>query len=257
MFEQRWSGRLSAFLPQYAEQTRRFWRDQDFGFVHSYQVWQAAWTLARQIEKREQRSLDAEIIEQLAIFHDIGKFFQELHSLENISLAETVYQEYAAAGGVREEVRAAVLDGIRGSDFYNIRLDPSGHPPRTLEGEIVRAADKMQDNLVAKVDRYYDYGVCKRGAPFFLPTVTLEQRSQFSFENFLGDQLNVILSLLGLRPTDFTHPLLQETYRRWSLPAKQAAVQRMLDLAREVGEPEEHQAQISAIIVWYRKTFDC
>lgn len=256
-FEQRWSRRFAAFLPQYPDQAQRFFADRACGFVHSLQVFQVAQTLVRQIEKQEQHALNAGIVEDLAIFHDLGKFFQELHSLENISLAETVYGEYAAAAGVAAEVRQAVLDGIGGSDFYNTRLDPAGHPPRTLEGEIVRAADKMQDNLVAKVDRYYDYGVKQRGATFFIPTLTPQQRSQFSFANFLGDQLNVILALIGLRPADFTHPLLQQAYRQWSGPAKQAAVERMLALAREVGEPEQHLAQIQEIIAWYRSAFDC
>lgn len=256
-FEERWHKRLSTFLPQYSDQIQRFFIDQDFGFLHSYQVFQLAQTLARQIEELEQRFLRAEIIEHLAIFHDIGKFFQELHSLENISLAEVVYKKYAGAAKISEEVTLAVVDGIQGSDFYNARLDPSGHPPHTLEGEIVRAADKMQDNLVAKVDRYYDYGINKRGATFFIPTLTYHQRSQFSFDNFLGDQLNVILSIIGLRPEDFSHPFLQEAYRQWSVPAKKAAVRRILDLAREVGEPEEHQTQIKNIISWYRHAFDC
>lgn len=256
-FEQRWSRRFATFLPQYPDQAQRFFADRAFGFEHSSQVLQVAQTLARRIQEQEQCALSGEIIEHLAIFHDLGKFFQRLHTLENISLAEAVYGEYAAAAGVSAQVRQAVLDGIEGSDFYNTRLDPAGHPPRTLEGEIVRAADKMQENLVAKVDRYYDYGVKQRGATFFLPTLTPEQRSQFSFANFLGDQLNVILAIIGLRPADFTHPLLQQTYRQWSGPAKQAAVERMLALAREVGEPEEHLAQIQEVIAWYRSAFDC
>lgn len=54
----------------------------------------------------------------------------------------------------------------------------------TLEGEIVRAADKMLDNMLSKVDRYrYKYGE-PRGATFYDPKLSLQDREMFSFDNF-------------------------------------------------------------------------
>ncbi len=255
--KEHWVNTMATFLPQYSLSTQKFFNDQEFGFDHSYHVYSTASSLQAQIAAQEHIPINMDIIEQLSIFHDIGKFFQELHSLENISIAEAVYKEYASASNISEKVSEAVFDGIQGSDFYNYRLDPSSHPPHSLEADIVRAADKMQDNLTAKVDRYYDYGVNKRGAVFFIPTLTLEERSQFSFDNFSGDQLNVILSIIGLRPEDFSRPILQNAYRQWSIPAKEAVVKRILELAQEVGESEDHQHAIKNIIGWYRSTFTC
>ncbi len=70
-------------------------------------------------------TIDFEILELLAVFHDIGKFFQELHSLENLSIAESVFNQYASGKLIISTTTKIVLDGIRGSDFYNKRLDPS------------------------------------------------------------------------------------------------------------------------------------
>ncbi|GAB4218718.1 MAG: hypothetical protein Fur009_1070 [Candidatus Microgenomates bacterium] len=256
-FRRKWRREFEQFLPQYFSQITKFFSDEEFGLRHSYDVFSRAFQLADKVEEYEKKPVNREVIEYIAVFHDIGKFFQEIHSLENIQIAKEVFVVYATNKSVPPEIADVVIDGIRNSDFYNRRLDPSSDSPKTIEGEIVRAADKMLDNLVKKVDRYwYDYGV-PRNLKFFDPNITFEERAKFSFDNFSGDQLNVILSIIGLRPEDFSHPVIQEEYRRWSKKAKKKVVTRIISLAREIGEPEENIKKIQEIIKWYRKTFNC
>jgi len=126
-----------------------------------------------------------------------------------------------------------------------------------LEVDIVRAADKMQDNLIEKVDRYYDYGVVKRGTTSFSPTLTFEERTLFSFDNFNGDEINVLLSIIGLLDEDFSHKLLRQICHDWGIPKNQGVIDRILELAQEVGESQEHLEEIKQLIVWYRNAFQC
>lgn len=256
-FSAKWRSELEQHLPEYKEQIDRFIEDEEFGLKHSYAVWLRASELADKVEAHEGKPLNREAIELLAVFHDIGKFLQSQHSLENISLAEGVFQEYASHKQLDQNVRDDVGDGIRNSDFYNSRIEPKGKLPRTLEGEIVRAADKMLENIVRKVDRYwYQYGV-PRGMTFFDPNLTPEDRSHFSFQNFSGDQLNVILTIIALRPEDFSHLVIQQEYATWSRVAKEMVIERILSLAKEIGETPENIQKIIETIVWYRQAFRC
>lgn len=220
-FTSHWQSSLRQYLPLYTDQIEHFVINNDIGLQHAYMVYKTAKKLQAEIEMQDKRSLNSSIIEYLCIFHDIGKFFQNIHTGVHISLARSVWDVYATNACLPLEVQEAVRDGIQTVDFYNVRLHPTGHPPRTLEADIVRAADNMQDNLVQKVDRcWYKYGL-SRGAVFFDPALSNEERADFSLDNYSGDQLNVMLSLLALRPEDFTHPITQENYRRWSLQAKE------------------------------------
>jgi hypothetical protein len=255
-FQDKWRREFYQYLSEHQGPTERFLKDQEFGLRHSFNVLIRSLQLADKIARRDKKPLRSEVVEYIAVFHDIGKFFQDLHTVENVSYAAGVFEIYAGNKGISPEITSIVLDGIINSDFYNKRLDPSLNPPKSIEGEVVRAADKMLDNIVGKVDRYYNYGVA-RGKVFFDPTLTFEERKMFSFNNFVGDQLNVILSILGLTPEDFSHPVLQEEYRRWSLVQKKRVVARIVSLAEEIGESEENIKKIKHVIRWYRETFRC
>lgn len=256
-FRLKWRKEFKRYLPKYLPQIESFLEDSEYGLAHSYEVWRKALEIFTKLPQQDKDSVNLEIIELIAVFHDIGKFFQSLHTLENINISEEIFRQYGVNKKLSKEKLEVVIDGIRGSDFYNKRLDPSSNPPTTLEGEIVRAADKMLQNIVKKVDRYwYEYGE-KRGAIFFDPNISFEERARFSFDNFLGDQLNVILSLIGLRPEDFSHPVIQEEYRRWSIENKEKVITRILELADEIGESKDNIEKIRQIINWYRETFNC
>lgn len=257
-FRDNWQSSLLRTLPSYRSQIENFVSDDVFGLRHSYEGWNRAYTVAEKIETSNQPAkIDKDIIEHIAVFHDIGKFFEDLHSLANISIAERVFGEHAETIQMKATQKDAIIDGVRYSDFYNKRLDPSSRPPSTLEGETFRAADKMLGNMVSKVDRYwYDYGV-PRGATFFDPSLIHDDRRSFSFDNFAGDQLNVILSIIGLRPEDFSHPILQEEYRQWSEEPKKKVVERIISLAREIGETPENIDKVKEVVNWYRKAFAC
>jgi len=252
-----WQNRLNSTLPHYKDQLLEFFKDSDKGFQHSLNVYDRARELGLLIEGEDKISLNWEAIEQLSIFHDIGKFFQHLHSLENLSIAQRLYEEFAGKLEIDPYTRQIVLHGIGSSDFYNKRLDPITEPPLKLEEDIVRCADKTLDNIVSKVDRYwFEYGV-PRGATFFDPLLSFDERQEFSFANFKGDQLNVILSIIALRPDDFTHPVLQQAYAKWSKKPKDEVCNRIMGLAADLNLSPEHQDSVRCIIHEYRQRFNC
>lgn len=59
------------------------------------------------------------------------------------------------------------------------------------------------------------------------------------------------------KPEDFSHPVLQEEYRQWSKNPKDAAVQRIIALANDIGESNENIKKIVNVIRWYREEFNC
>lgn len=255
-FSHKWQQKLKISMPEYSNEIQKFVTDEKLWLKHSFEVYQTARNLCWTMNMKD-TEIDMTVIEYLAIFHDIWKFFQELHSLENISIAENVFSLFATKNTLSPEVVQKVCDGIRWSDFYNYRLDPSSHPPTFIEWDILRCADKMQDNLVAKVDRYwFEYGV-PRWATFFDSSLTKEERAQFSFDNFLWDQLNVILSIIWLRKEDFSNKFLSQAYGDWSMPEKQKVIERILQLAETLWYDKNERQQIQEIIDWYRITFNC
>lgn len=255
-FTNTWSTLLSASFPHYKEAVDKFITDDDKGLQHSFEVYNRSRELAYKVEASGTRVYD-NALQTIAIFHDIGKFFQDMHSWENLNIAVGVFSEYTSLHSLSPEFSSLIEDAIINSDFYNTRLDPPGKLPRSLEGLIVRCADKMLDNIVRKVDRYwYEYGE-PRGEKFFDPAVTLDTRRSFNFQNWDGDQLNAILSIIALRPEDMGHPILEDEYRKWQVEWKQKAVDRILHLAIELGESKENIKAIGDIVNWYRSEFKC
>lgn len=255
-FVNSWSNILRASFPHYKEAVDKFILDDDKGLKHSFEVYDRSRELAYKVEASGTKVLDG-ALQTIAIFHDIGKFFQDLHSWENLDIAVGVFSEYTTRHSLCPEFSSAIENAIIHSDFYNKRLDPPGKLPSSMEGLIVRCADKMLDNIVRKVDRYwYEYGE-PRGERFFDPAVTLDTRRSFNFQNWDGDQLNAILSIIALRPEDMGHPILEDEYRKWQVEWKQKAVDRILHLAIELGESKENIKAIGDIINWYRSEFQC
>jgi hypothetical protein len=253
----KWESLLRSSLDGKEDAISRFFADEDKGFLHSFKVYRKASEYAERVQQEDGSIVDLEAVEQLSIFHDIGKFFQDLPTWENLKIAQGVYQEFASTQGVLEDTVTKVYQGIPATDFYSQRLEPSGIPPQSIEAEIVRVSDKMQDNLVPKVDRYwFEYGV-PRNATFFDPSLTMAQREEFNFENFCGDQMNLILTIICLRKQDISSPTLGQIYEDWVSPMKDQVVSRILSLAEELGESEENVLKIESLITEYRAKFSC
>lgn len=253
----KWAELLKISLIGKESAISRFINDEDKGFLHSFKVYKKALECAHGIAQTDDVHLDYDAIEQLSVFHDIGKFFQDLPTWENLKISQDLYREFSKAQNVTNSTTTKVFEGIPATDFYCRRLEPSGTSPQSLEAEIVRVSDKMQDNLVPKVDRYwFEYGV-PRNATFFDPSLTFADREKFSFENFCGDQMNLILTIISLRSQDISHPLLGRMYEEWSTPMKDQVVNRILALASELGESSENICQIQALIIDYRDRYSC
>ena len=88
-FRSKWNEKLLATFPEYESEVINFISDEKLWLKHSFEVYKKALYLKWNISDDNIEEL---VIEYLAIFHDIWKFFQELHSLENISIAENVFK---------------------------------------------------------------------------------------------------------------------------------------------------------------------
>ncbi len=255
-FKNTWNVKLINTFSEYEYENEiiKFVSDEKLWLKHSFEVYKKSMYLRWNIDEN---IIDEFVIEYLAIFHDIWKFFQEIHSLENISIAENLFKNFAYINWLNKDIIEKVLDWIKWSDFYNHRLDPSWNPPKFIEWNIVRCSDKIQDNLVSKVDRYwFEYWV-PRWAIFYDNKILLKEREKFSFDNFLWDQLNVILSIIWLRSEDFSNDFLSQEYEKWNIPEKQKVIDRILELAKEIWYSENELKEINKIIIWYRKKFNC
>jgi HD superfamily phosphodiesterase len=235
-FLTRWQQNLIA-SPLDNEAVNLFIKNKEFGLEHSRQVFERALKLSELFTPDDLKECNFEAMEHIAVFHDIGKFFQEIHTADNPEIGARIYQEYAIRVRLNPSFVERVVDGIRYHDFYNPNIDPHLRAPRYMEGEIVRAADKMLDNLVDKVERYWNYGKVRR-IKYFDPEVTVEDRLAFNFSpecKVKTDELTYLLTLLALKPGDFRYPQLQVAYERWSLGPKQAVIDKILSLAEEEG----------------------
>jgi hypothetical protein len=253
-FTDKWKNLLRSSFPEYKNNIDEYFWNEKMWFNHSWQVYNTSLNLKT---KFRDSLIDTSIIEFISIFHDIWKFFQKLHSAENINIAIDIFKKFAEKNNLNSEILHKTLDWIKNSDFYNYRLDPLQNPPIFIEWKIVRCADKMQNNLVEKVDRYwFDYWV-PRWAVFYDENISLEERGKFNFNNFLWDQLNVILSIIWLRPEDFYDEILNNEYTKWSKPEKERVVNRILSLTEELWYSKNEIKNIKEIIDWYRNKFSC
>lgn len=100
-----WQNELQEALPSYSHQLTAFIEDTDKGFQHSLEVFNTSMQLVAQIPPAELNADDIQAIEHLAVFHDIGKFFQELHDLGNLKIAQSVYVEFAQHAGIPRAVK--------------------------------------------------------------------------------------------------------------------------------------------------------
>lgn len=211
--------------------------NEEFGLPHSWQVLEQALELSGLFSEDELRSCSFEAMEHIAVFHDIGKFFQEVHTVENPTIGAKIYRQYAKSKGYDSVLEDRVVDGILHHDFYNSDVDPHLKAPKYIEGKIIRAADKMLDNFITKVDRYWNYGK-ERGIQFFDQTITPEERLAFNFGpdcKVKTDELTYLLTLLSLKPEDFKYIPLQNAYREWSKKRKSAVIEKILALTEKEG----------------------
>jgi Ser/Thr protein kinase RdoA (MazF antagonist) len=256
LYETKWRSQLAEAFPGSERQLEDFFKDRDKGFEHSWQVLLRSHEIIETAsDVIDRSSINIAAVEQLAMFHDLGKYFQEVQSFENLRVSQGLYRQFAQFHKVDPAIESIVFDGIPGTDFYSRRLNPNEEGPSYLEGDIVRAADKTLDNLVGKVDRYwYEYGV-PRGATFYDPTLSFDDRKAFSFGNFSGDQMNVILTIIALRPQDFLSPRVGQVYGAWAESKKELVVKRIIEVAETVAPT--HVADIKDLIVRYRSEFSC
>ncbi len=252
-----------SFQEDFPDLIEDFVNNKDHGLAHAGDVWilaaQFASLIGEELGNFPKSKIDF-LIEEACVFHDAGRFFiprknhpryKEMRE-SAIKLHHVVGVDLAINLGCRSLI---VANAIRCHDFFNKGITPNMKPPDYLIGEVIRAADKMTLSPCEEVDRYWAIG--KRvGTPFFLPDISLEERTSPYLFN-AKDQLNYFLAMLLLSPEDFCHPVLQKAYKSWE-KGKGEAMKRILVIAREdVGLKGKAFQALSHVIDEWKKATNC
>jgi hypothetical protein len=251
-----------------------FLENLDHGARHSHNVYVKAMEIVRYLSDEEQNGVDLELIYLMATVHDSGRF----HISENSKKQAKCERRHDLCGaaqvrlGNRKILRRGepsmsseriekLDDYVRNHDFFNTRLDGDSYrEPLSLEGQIVRLADRMSTDITEEVRRYWETGK-RLKTPYFIKGIPFEDRAHFSFRKVKDyikagkfDEFTFFLALLSMSKDDFAHSVLAGTYDEWA-KTKHRAVEEILIIAREEGFSHEDIAEMTDLITAYAKHF--
>lgn len=209
-----------------------FASNQDHGLPHSFRVWQKARETMADIHEPIREG----IVCLGCVFHDCGRNNPAEQELQNHHLLGIRYfARYAERERISSSNWIILSDIILSHDYFNERIS-SGRlcPPQSIEGEIVRAADKTSLDPSSEVDRYWAYGK-RKGEAFYKAWDNLDNeivfRSDWTPAQYTDERTDQLcwLSII-FEKQRFNHPVIQRHYDKWS-EKKQSAVDRILELA--------------------------
>jgi hypothetical protein len=251
-----------------------FLENLDHGALHAYNVYSKAVEVTDSLSEEDRSDLDFDLIYLMATAHDSGRF----HLSENAKKQSKCERRHDLCGTAQvrlgnrrlrkagetplDEERTAVLeDYVRNHDFFNTRLDGDIYrEPASLEGQIVRLADRMSTDIKEEVRRYWETGK-RLKTPYFVKGVPFQDRTDFSFRKVKDyikagkfDEFTFFLALLSMAPTDFSHPVLAGTYAEWA-KNKHEAVEEIIIIAEEEGYSKEDVAEMRQLLTDYAEHF--
>ena len=182
-----------------------FAQNLDHGAVHSYNVYVRALKAADAYEQQTGKSVDRALLYAMSVMHDSGRFRYSLtnpddteaqtqakeakrnkaekeharYGLAQLKLAKKALHEQGIV--LSDEAFHKLENYILNHDFFNPRLDGSAYSePTSLEGQIVRLADRTSVPVTEEIDRYWETGK-RLQTPYFVDSISLQERFDFSF----------------------------------------------------------------------------
>lgn len=204
------------------------------GLLHALRVWRKAQEIIEKIDEL----VRPDIIHIASALHDAGRVYSEEKQFDNhhIISAEICW-EYIKnyIPDMMQNDQADLIDSVLNHDFWTAEISKGRMTmPRSLEGKIVRAADKMSQNPAQEIKRYWACGK-ELGQALFKPETDLDFRLQWTPNQHADprtDQLCWFCMLFILRPEDFEHPVIRKIYTNWE-KKKQEAVDEIIKIAEQ------------------------
>ncbi|MCX6825591.1 MAG: HD domain-containing protein [candidate division SR1 bacterium] len=262
-----------------------FLENGDHGAEHTYNVFKKSLEIAEAVEKDSAVSIDKELLYMMSAMHDSGRFRLPIYkegdtekqqqAKENKrKKSEREHARYGVAQvklGIKklkeknimisDEDQKKIEDYVLNHDFFNERLEGDRyHEPVSLEGQIVRLADRISVPVGEEIKRYRETGK-RLGTPYFKKNITWKERIDFSFVNMgeyiknkTFDEFTFFLALLSQVPGDFSHPLLAEIYKQWG-SNKDQAISCILQIAEDESYNKEDIQKMKLLINAYLEYF--
>ena len=246
----------------------------DHGARHTFNVFSKSLDIAGEVEAIDGSTVDKELLYLMSLAHDSGRFHlsanekkrmrcERHHNRCGVGQVRLAVKRMRAASAYVDQKRVAAMeDYVFNHDYFNARIDGAGlKEPASIEGQIVRLADRISTPIEEEVRRYWETGK-RLKTPYFKKEVALSDRISFSFpriKEFIVsgkfDEFTFFLALLSMSEDDFSHPVLKGIYREWAT-TKNVAVSEILAIASEEGYPQEDIELMRRTLDDYAKHFN-
>lgn len=257
-----------------------FLNNTDHGLEHEYNVYQKAIQIAERYEKETEQPIRKHMIYPMAIVHDAMRSLQyeandrmkarkekrndRNHERYGAFLFEKIIQSWQAKNvflNLSREEQQEIKEYLINHDYFSQQLNGGRfHEPKSLEGQIVRLADRISVPLEDEIQRYRDTGK-RLNTPFFNQSMPREERENFSFDkmwlyfkNWWVDEVLFFTALLMITEKDFSNPLLGEIYKERAID-KDNAIDFILEIGKKEGATPDQMQELQSLLTHLGKTF--
>lgn len=254
---------------------QEFSTNKDHGMEHAYNVFKESLRIAHIIEAETWASVDYQLLYIMSLAHDAARSIVYPEDVETSTPNKSRREkrndkkhEYFWWIIVRNRIArlrkhnvfvspdddAKLKDYLINHDFFSQQLNGKRfQEPYSLEGQIVRLADRISVPLTEEIDRYRE--TWKRlKTPFFFPETDINIRMNFSFDDFWAyneagiiDEVMFFTGMLMINGSDFSHPILSRLYDEWATQ-KNTAAAHILDIARTEGTSDEDINKLTELL---------
>lgn len=265
---------------------QQFLDNDDHGAEHVYNVYQKALDIADAVELKTKTKVRRDVLYVMIALHDSGRFHMpkpdesdspkqaaikqkkaavadSRHALYGMAQLRFALSKLASKGiTIDPQVIQDINNYIYNHDYMTPMLNGDRYTePYSIEGQIARLADRISTDAVAEMERYWKTGK-RLGTNFFNPEISFQQRRDFRFSQAGSyikagklDQFMFFATLLAVKASDFTHPVLQEIYQGRA-PQKRAAAEHIFTMAEQEGIDPAIIAQMREVVKEYSVLYE-
>lgn len=259
--------------------------NKDHGMEHEFNVYKKSLEIADHIEKETWEKTDRQLLYIMVLAHDAARSIVYPDSQKSkaqeaklrrqkrndrnhekywrLIVKKRLYHLKKQGYTISPEDEAKLEDYLVNHDFFSEQLNGwRFKEPGSLEGQIVRLADRISVPLKDEIDRYWETGK-SRQTPFFFKDTDEDIRMNFSFDKMwtyssqgIMDEVMFFTWMLMITWEDFSHPTLGRLYEERAIQKKDAAQYIMEIAEKENTSPEDKEAlRILLEKLWQKYNF--
>jgi len=258
-----------------------FLNNSDHWAEHTHNVYKKSLEIAQTIENTENISIDPYLLFVMSSMHDSWRFRLSIPKTDDTekqiqakqkkrTVAERKHNEFGVAQinlavkklkekwiSIDPDQVEKIKDYIFNHDFFSTRLDWIKYKePTSIEGQVVRLADRVSVTVEEEIVRYRETGK-RLNTRYFNDQISFEERVNFTFENMWNyiktwkfDEFTFFLALLSMSPDDFENKTLKKIYSERSIN-KQDGINKILKIAEEESYTPENIKSMKKLITDY------